>query len=546
MWSILITNDDQFLFAGLSNGQLKAFELNTTSNSFYNYQNDNFYNFNDSSNMNNSGITHIVQIQKNNHYQYRYNSQKSLLLKSVPSSSNFVIAPQIASTTTPTSSINNENNNSFRSDVEYLILIARLNGYFELIRFTYTKIEKLIDMTNDSKSNVITTLVNPTFYYLHDLKINDLPITNLYYPKMGDYLLSTSQDCDLKVIKINTNIINNETIDLQQQISKKSSSNMINSQQPVYINTIKNSNDEKTKNEIVKEEICLLFSANEIDSSLITAMCIDNDNILNAATGSQNGMISVWNLFTGECKLKVKICNKKNNTNEEEGCAILQLELVDNLLISLSAEPQMCFWNRLNGEMIKEFKFFAPTLSYSNLDNPANNNRNKNSIINYIGSKLFKLIQSSNTSLSSNTQRNKFLNNQQLPPPSMCLFSNKILITGGCSCLFVWNIVKGELIKKINIIVKKKPNETIRSSNKNQDSTFKYSQFNQIKEIRLIEQKINEYSSLINLSAKNVSQINNSKRLNKLVLLTDYSDSIYILKIPSNIIQNNKDIDYSN
>ena len=69
---------------------------------------------------------------------------------------------------------------------------------------------------------------------------------------------------------------------------------------------------------------------------------------------------------------------------------------------------------------------------------------------------------------------------------------------------------------------------------------------NQIKEIRLIEQKINEYSSLINLSAKNVSQINNSKRLNKLVLLTDYSDSIYILKIPSNIIQNNKDIDYSN
>ena len=187
MWSILITNDDQFLFAGLSNGQLKAFELNTTSNSFYNYQNDNFYNFNDSSNMNNSGITHIVQIQKNNHYQYRYNSQKSLLLKSVPSSSNFVIAPQIASTTTPTSSINNENNNSFRSDVEYLILIARLNGYFELIRFTYTKIEKLIDMTNDSKSNVITTLVNPTFYFLHDLKINDLPITNLYYPKMGDW-----------------------------------------------------------------------------------------------------------------------------------------------------------------------------------------------------------------------------------------------------------------------------------------------------------------------------------------------------------------------
>jgi hypothetical protein len=540
VWSICVTSDDQFLFVGQSNGQLRAFELNTTSNNFYNYQNDKFANINNSSNMNNAGLTHIIQIQKNNnHYQSKFSSQKSLLLKSIPSSNNFM-TPQIASTTTPTSSINN-NNHSFRSDTEYLILITRLNGYFELIRFTFTKIEKLIEMTNNYTSNIIKTIIDPTFYYLHDLKINDSPITNLYYPKMGDYLLSTSQDCQLKVIKINVSIINNEIIYQQYpKMQKNSSSNML-STQPVYINTNKNFNDEYDKNGI-KEEISLLFSLNQNNSSLITAMCIDSDNILNAATGSQNGVICLWNLFTGECKQKM--CNKKFN-NEEGSNSILQLELVDNLLISLSAEPEMCFWNTLNGAMIKEFKFFAPTLSSSKFGYA---DQNSISIISYIGSKLFKFIQSSyhsNTSLSNNTQRTTFFNNLS-PIPSMCLYSNKILITGGCSCLFIWNIIKAELIKKINIIIKKKPVEISTTRNKNHISTYKYSQLNHIKEIRIIQQKNNEYSSLIKLSAKTPQQINNSKRLNKLVLLTDYSDSIYILKIPSNIIQNNKDIDYLN
>ena len=35
---------------------------------------------------------------------------------------------------------------------------------------------------------------------------------------------------------------------------------------------------------------------------MITSMCIDSQNPFNAATGSQNGKIRLFNLFTGECK----------------------------------------------------------------------------------------------------------------------------------------------------------------------------------------------------------------------------------------------------
>ena len=51
-----------------------------------------------------------------------------------------------------------------------------------------------------------------------------------------------------------------------------------------------------------------MYDLTEHIQSTITSICIDKDNTLNAATGCQNGIIYVWNLFTGD---RIQIFNKQ-------------------------------------------------------------------------------------------------------------------------------------------------------------------------------------------------------------------------------------------
>ena len=142
------------------------------------------------------------------------------------------------------------------------------------------------------------------------------------------------------------------------------------------------------------------------------------------------------------------------------------------------------------------------------------------------------------------------------PPPTMCLYSKTILITGGFACIFLWNIAKGELFKKINIkthgicATKRRSEENSdRTRGRNCDSDkLKYSHLNLVKQIKVIQQRSSDSS--LNLFANSTSVAssptitsttthnNNNKNVHKLLLIVDYTDSIYVLKIPSNILQN--------
>jgi hypothetical protein len=225
IWSMFLSEDDQYLFVGQSDGQLRAFEVADPSNST-------IFNENIGHLSCKIGITHLIQIKKSSKTNTTTlkKSQKSLLLKDIdsllPSS---LVIPQIASTTTPRSSINNNINNQqlklSENKFELLILAARLNGQIQLIKFSFKKMEKLVyssstesnNMLNQTKPQIVTTITDTSFALLSVLKINgdESPITSLYYPHFGDYMMITSQDCLLKVIKLSSSANgNNEEINL--------------------------------------------------------------------------------------------------------------------------------------------------------------------------------------------------------------------------------------------------------------------------------------------------------------------------------------------
>ena len=195
----------------------------------------------------------------------------------------------------------------------YYLTTCRLNGYMELVKFNFAHKKE------DKHAQF--------FHLLSTLRVHDSPITSLAYSENGSYLMTTSQDCLLKIVKIN----------------KASSVSLLPS-----IMGARDDIDEK-------EELSLMFALSEHDESMITAMCIDQQNTLNAASGSENGVICLWNLFTGQCKFK--LLNHKARAHKSP---ILKLELCQQLLVSLNSEQQMCIWNTSSGELVKEFKFFAP------------------------------------------------------------------------------------------------------------------------------------------------------------------------------------------
>ena len=501
IWSMCLTSDDNYLLAGQSDGQLAVFDLfsdraclaatGRKSSSF---------------SSNTHGITHILQINKTVYS----NSPKSLLLKHLDSveksSSSFLIQNSTISNSTNTSSASLNglvNDGSQSSDlVVYLMLCVRLNGHLELVKFN---------------SNQISA---STFSLVSSIRVDHTPITNLFYAYGGDYLMTTSQDCLLKIVKVNK-----------------------------FVDQMPNSGGEDLK---------IMLVSNEHGSSMITAMCIDNENTLNAATGSQDGTICLWNLFTGQLKFKLKTNNfdshklnksKHRDTNNKLS-PIIKLEIAQNLIVSLNADQHMCIWNTTNGKLVKEFKFFAPislpntnSIDSGDINFTTDNclNSYTSSFFSYILLGLYHFVKNNIASISSRRYQSRVITADELlfqPPPTMCLYSKTILITGGFSCIFLWNIVKGELIKKINII-KESVNKNLLAARSekfsNLSKSSKYSQLNLVKQIRIINQKAIEGSaSSAQANSSPLTKIK-SKHINKLLLITDYTDSIYIIKIPSNI-----------
>lgn len=420
IWSICLTDDDQFVLVGFSDGSAKF--INLTTNHTIDYQSNN-----------SNGITDIKELKS------KINKSDTFLRQ------NF-------------SFLNEEN-------YSYSFLICRLNGVLELIE-----------------------IENKNFNLMYKMKAHGSPITNFCYANGGDYLLTSSQDLILKIIKINCSNFNQ--------------------------------NDKIIK----QKELRIMFESIDHADSPITSICIDKDNTINAATGSQDGTIFIWNLFTCE---KIRVLNDIMN-GKLKSPGIIKLELSQNLLISINYEHQMCIFNRVKGKLIKEFKFFAPIIpSQNRLNEDSDLNSFTDDSLNFVSSSIFSFLISG---LFNFLYKNIFYNRSNgkkidevkseemsfQPIPSMCLYSRSILITGGCSSIFLWNIEKGELIKKISI--------------KKYDKIGKnYSQLNTIKDIKLIG--LSDFNSKSSLNAK-------LKRANKLVLVTDYNDAIYVLKIPISIVQN--------
>lgn len=138
-----------------------------------------------------------------------------------------------------------------------LILAARLNGYIELIEFSsiFTQLDTLSVCQN-------------------------APVVNLSYS--GEYILASGQDCVLRVVK------------LKPTSAASLLAPTINPQSKC---------------------LNLMFELSEHGDSPITTMCMDRDNCINAATGSKNGCICVWNLLMGECTQKLNY--KKGNSNPQ-------------------------------------------------------------------------------------------------------------------------------------------------------------------------------------------------------------------------------------
>lgn len=84
----------------------------------------------------------------------------------------------------------------------YLLLCLRVNGAADLVRLVVTK--------RPPQNNSSSLSFSLNFSLCASLKLHDHPITNQFYSPQSDYLLTTSQDCVLKLVKINRTIAENE------------------------------------------------------------------------------------------------------------------------------------------------------------------------------------------------------------------------------------------------------------------------------------------------------------------------------------------------
>lgn len=143
-----------------------------------------------------------------------------------------------------------------------VILTARLNGFLELVEFSSHSPNSFVQL--DSLD-----------------ACHRSPILHLVYS--GEYLLAVGQDCVLKVAKLTSQYLTTPSHHQHNILLTPMLSHLPNR----YLN--------------------LMYELTEHGDSAITAMCIDRDNCINAVTGSQNGLVCVWNLLTGECTQKLNI-----------------------------------------------------------------------------------------------------------------------------------------------------------------------------------------------------------------------------------------------
>lgn len=245
--------------------------------------------------------------------------------------------------------------------------------------------------------------------------------------------------------------------------------------------------------------------------------------------------------------------------------SIVKLEMTDNLVVSLTSDQTMSIWNRQTGSLMRDFQFLSPhrtlLLAAANRRRHHAASRNDSNSSSSTGARthpsrtrllianllrrpsrwLLYYRSSENFGYSSSSKKTIYIDSpssrsptrpvttEQLPPPpapTMCLYSRSVLITGGCSCIFLWNIWKGELMKKINI---RKPPNNLNSTDEDDDDdddAGRLALVNLIKDIRVIRQQQQPQSHSSGVAVNKV---------NKLVLVTDYTDAVYVLKIPSNL-----------
>jgi hypothetical protein len=368
----------------------------------------------------------------------------------------------------------------------YLVLLTCLDGCIELVSFNVKR---------------PASRQEPAFSFVlfAQIRVHNMPITNQVFSHSSDYLLTTSQDCLLKLVKINKSIIENEM--------------------PLAASPALQQSD---KIMIIIYELSTRRIMNEL--SLVTSMCIyDNSarNELTGASGYQNGTICVWNFLNGECEFKLRAKSAKS---------IIKIGIAAELLVSLSIDHQMCIWNRHRGRLIKELKFIAPLFARSSLLTSSDCDAGQTESFNFnlvtamffLASRLSKVLMSRRSvgkSLISPVSVSNG-NSEMHIAPTMCLYSKNIVAMGGCACIFFWNIQSGELIKKVNI--NKEELATSISSRHSKSESF--SEASYIKEIRLVKQR--DPSSM---------KTNPNGKPCKLLIASDYNDSIYVLKIPANI-----------
>lgn len=153
------------------------------------------------------------------------------------------------------------------SSMSTLLFLVRLNGFIELVEF----------------STVAFVLLDSLAVCLN------APIINLVHS--AEYILAAGQDSVIRVVKLNAKPILSET---------STSGGLLSSVRPN-----------------APGYLLLMFELSEHGDSPITAMCLDRNNCINAATGSQNGYICIWNLLMGECTHKLNRKKSKFLKNSE-------------------------------------------------------------------------------------------------------------------------------------------------------------------------------------------------------------------------------------
>ncbi len=76
--------------------------------------------------------------------------------------------------------------------------------------------------------------------------------------------------------------------------------------------------------------------------SPVTSAFIDTAETSCAGSGSQNGMLCVWDLFTGACVYSIQA---------HDG-AVLSLTYSPSYVVSMGGDDKLCVWERVQGHLI--------------------------------------------------------------------------------------------------------------------------------------------------------------------------------------------------